>query len=51
MDHRKKELNIKGKPLFMGFRGVLTGQNHGADLKVLIPLTPVEVLKKRIASL
>lgn len=51
MDHCKKELKIKGKPLFMGFRGVLTGQNHGPDLKVLIPLTPVEVLKKRIASL
>lgn len=51
MDHCKKELKIKGKPLFMGFRGVLTGQNHGPDLKVLIPLTPIEVLKKRIASL
>lgn len=51
MNHCKKELNIKGKPLFMGFRGVLTGQNHGPDLKVLIPLTPIEVLKKRIASL
>lgn len=51
MDHCKTALNIKGKPLFMGFRGVLTGQNHGPDLKVLIPLTPVEVLKKRIASL
>lgn len=51
MDYCKKELKIKGKPLFMGFRGVLTGQNHGADLKVLIPLTPVAVLKKRLASL
>ncbi|MBD66994.1 MAG: glutamate--tRNA ligase [Halobacteriovoraceae bacterium] len=51
MDYCKKELGIKGKPLFMGFRVVLTGQNHGPDLKVLIPLTPIEVLKKRIASL
>lgn len=51
MNFCKKELKIKGKPLFMGFRGVLTGQNHGPDLKVLIPLTPVSVLKKRIASL
>lgn len=51
MDFCKKELKIKGKPLFMGFRGVLTGQNHGPDLKVLIPLTPVSILKKRIASL
>lgn len=51
MDYCKKELQIKGKPLFMGFRGVLTGQNHGPDLKVLIPLTPISILKKRIASL
>ena len=51
MDYCKKELKIKGKPLFMGFRGVLTGQNHGPDLKVLIPLTPVSILKKRINSL
>jgi hypothetical protein len=29
----------------------LTGQNHGPDLKILIPLTPVSILKKRIASL
>lgn len=51
MNYCKKELKIKGKPLFMGFRGVLTGQNHGPDLKVLIPLTPVSVLKNRIANL
>jgi glutamyl-tRNA synthetase len=51
MNFCKKELKIKGKPLFMGFRGVLTGQNHGPDLKVLIPLTPVSILKKRISSL
>lgn len=51
MDYCKKELKIKGKPLFMGFRGVLTGQNHGPDLKVLIPLTPIETLKNRINSL
>ncbi len=51
MNYCKKELKIKGKPLFMGLRGVLTGQNHGPDLKVLIPLTPVTILKKRIESL
>jgi glutamyl-tRNA synthetase len=51
MDFCKKELKIKGKPLFMGFRGVLTGQNHGPDLKVLIPLTPIEILRKRLAAL
>jgi glutamyl-tRNA synthetase len=51
MNHCKKELKIKGKPLFMGLRGVLTGQNHGPDLKVLIPLTPVSIIKKRIENL
>lgn len=51
MNHCKKELKIKGKPLFMGLRGVLTGQDHGPDLKVLVPLTPISVLKKRVASL
>jgi glutamyl-tRNA synthetase len=51
MDYCKKELSIKGKPLFMGFRGVLTGQDHGPDLKVLIPLTPIEIIRKRVSSL
>jgi len=51
MNYCKKELKIKGKPLFMGFRGALTGQNHGPDLKVLIPLTPVAILKKRISNI
>lgn len=48
LNHVKKELKIKGKPLFMGVRGVLTGMPHGSDLKALIPLTPVSVLKKRL---
>ncbi len=47
MDYLKKELKIKGKPLFMGTRVVLTGQNHGPDLKVLVSLTPKEVLLER----
>ena len=51
MDFCKKELKIKGKPLFMGFRGVLTGQNHGPDLKILIPLTPIDTLRARVSSL
>lgn len=50
-EHVKKELGIKGKPLFMGLRAVLTGKGHGPDLKHLIPLTPVDVLKKRAAAL
>lgn len=51
MEAVKKDLGIKGKPLFMGVRASLTGHDHGPDLKFLIPLTPVSVLKKRIAHL
>ncbi len=51
MEHVKKELGVKGKPLFMGVRAALTGKDHGPDLKFLIPLTPVSVLKKRVAQL
>jgi len=47
-DHIKGELKIKGKQLFMGMRAVLTHQAHGSELKFIIPLTPVEVLEKRI---
>lgn len=46
--HIKKELKIKGKFLFKGIRAVLTGMDHGADLKRLIPLTPVEVIQERL---
>lgn len=48
MDHIKKELKIKGKPLFMGTRAVLTGQCHGPDLQILVSLTPIELLKQRV---
>lgn len=51
MNHCKKELSIKGKPLFMGFRYTLTGQDHGPDLKVLVPLIPVQVLKERLKNI
>jgi nondiscriminating glutamyl-tRNA synthetase len=51
VDHVKKQLGIKGKQLFMGVRAALTGQDHGPELKILIPLTPVSVIKKRIAQL
>lgn len=47
-NHVKGELKIKGKPLFMGIRSVLTLQAHGSDLKFIIPLTPIEVLEKRV---
>jgi nondiscriminating glutamyl-tRNA synthetase len=51
MEHVKKEIGVKGKPLFMGIRATLTGKDHGPDLKLLIPLTPVSVIKKRVAQL
>lgn len=47
-EYIKGELKIKGKPLFMGMRGVLTGRDHGPELKFLIPLTPVLVLWQRL---
>nr|BDT27729.1 glutamate--tRNA ligase [Bacteriovorax sp. HI3] len=47
-NHVKGELKIKGKQLFMGIRAVLTLQAHGSDLKFIVPLTPIEVLEKRI---
>jgi len=50
MDYCKKELKIKGKPLFMGFRFCLTGQNHGPDLKQLIPLLPKKSLLERVSK-
>lgn len=50
-DHVKKEMGVKGKPLFMGLRAALTGKGHGPDLKFLVPLTPVTVLKQRLAKL
>jgi glutamyl-tRNA synthetase len=50
-DHVKSNLGVKGKPLFQGIRAALTGHDHGPDLKFLIPLTPVKVLKNRVAFL
>jgi glutamyl-tRNA synthetase len=47
-EHVKGELKIKGKQLFMGMRSVLTHQAHGPDLKFIIPLTPIEILEKRL---
>lgn len=51
MEYVKKEMGVKGKPLFMGVRAALTGKDHGPDLKILIPLTPVNVIKKRVGQL
>ncbi len=46
-NHCKKELKIKGKFLFKGLRLALTGMAEGPDLKVVIPLTPMSVMKAR----
>lgn len=46
-NHCKKELKIKGKFLFKGLRLALTGMAEGPDLKVIVPLTPMEIMKKR----
>ena len=46
--HLKKEMKIKGKPLFKGLRACLTGKGQGPDLKVLVTLVPREVLVKRV---
>jgi hypothetical protein len=32
----------------MGMRAVLTAQGHGKELKFILPLTPVEILKQRV---
>lgn len=44
----KAELKLKGKELFQGMRLCLSAQAHGPDLKELIPLTPLSVLKMRL---
>lgn len=48
MEEIKTSKGIKGKDLFMGFRVLLTGALHGPDLKKLMQLTPLEVVKKRV---
>ena len=44
----KENLKIKGKPLFKGMRCVLTARGSGPELKDLIPLTPLGVIKSRM---
>lgn len=48
MNYLKKELKIKGKPLFMGMRVCLTGRAHGPDLKTVVALTPISIIKERL---
>jgi glutamyl/glutaminyl-tRNA synthetase len=44
----KNDLKIKGKPLFMGMRAPLTYEDHGPDLKILVPLIPLTTLHRRL---
>lgn len=46
----KSDKKIKGKNLFMGTRVCLTGKDHGPDLPDLVSITPVGIMKKRIAQ-
>ena len=48
INHLKSEMKIKGKNLFKGLRGVITGMDEGPDVKRLAMLTPLEIIKKRI---
>ena len=50
MKEIKKGFGINGKPLFKGFRAALTLAAEGPDLKVLIPLTPIPVLRSRVQT-
>ena len=49
--HCKRELKIKGRPLFMAMRVSLTGQAKGPELKDLIPLTPIKTLYTRLIQI
>jgi glutamyl-tRNA synthetase len=46
----KTETGLKGKPLFMGVRSLLTRKDHGPELKDLIPLTPITILRERLKA-
>lgn len=45
----KTDSGLKGKPLFMGIRVSLTLKDQGPELKDLIPLTPIDILNKRLS--
>lgn len=44
----KAELGVKGRALFMPLRQALTGQNHGPDMSVLLPLIGRERVLQRL---
>jgi len=46
----KQELGVKGKALFKPLRGALTGQEHGPEMAVLLPLIGRERVLERLAG-
>ncbi len=47
-DKLKKETGRKGKTLFKPLRQALTGQEHGPELKILIGLMGLKIVKERL---
>ncbi len=46
----KDQLGVKGKALFMPLRQAITGQNHGPDMGVLLPLIGREKILERLGG-
>ncbi len=46
----KTQCEVKGKNLFMPIRVAITGQTHGADLKLVVPLLNKSILISRAKS-
>jgi glutamyl-tRNA synthetase len=46
----KETLGVKGKALFMPLRLALTGQSHGPEMAILLPLIGREKVLERLAS-
>ncbi|MFN3834910.1 MAG: glutamate--tRNA ligase [Glycocaulis sp.] len=46
----KAETGRKGRDLFLPLRQALTGQNHGPEMDVLLPLIPRETVLARLAG-
>jgi len=47
----KTQLGLKGKPLFMGLRVLLSGAGQGPELGELIPLIPIKTILTKIKGL
>jgi len=46
----KTQLGLKGKALFEPLRLILTGENHGPELKQILELMPLEIKQKRVKN-